>query len=149
MICNSAKHKGTPVVAEDNRLVLQTIETFRLSHNQDIFMFKIKCSDFHSQRKSPESRLICPIVTALLMSQSHSMIILGPRALNKNHTKRCCPERTSELASAFGRACCEVEARSAVCQWQWSGLCGCWTRHREAYKAWYPWMRKSLLTAPL
>lgn len=149
MICNSAKQKRTLVVAEDNRMVLQSKETFKLSCNQDIFMFKMKCSDFHSQRKSPDSRLICPIVTVLLMSQSHSMTILGPRALDKNHTKQCCLERTSELASAFGRACCGVEARSAVCQWQWSGLHGCWARQREAYQAWHPRMGKSLLTSLL
>jgi len=88
MICNSAKHKGTPVLSEDNRLVLQSKGTFKLSCKGNISMFKVKCSDFHSQRRSPESRLICPIVTALLLSQSHSMIMLDPKAFDKNTTKQ-------------------------------------------------------------
>lgn len=43
------------------------------------------------------------------------MIMLDPRAFD-NTTKQYCLKKKSEFALAFGRACCRMEARSALCQ---------------------------------
>lgn len=67
---------------------------------------------FIAEKSSLASRLICPIVTALLTSQSHCTIILDPRTLVNNPMQWLCPERKQALAFPGD---CRVEEKSPLC----------------------------------